>query len=549
MMNIKEDFAQLIRKTLKTLLVASAIAGLSEIMEAKDLRLTSSEESSVQPELPPEPEQPTSQTIRTGRFPHEGKIVPQDDPNQEIVRLDEEPTPIDLATALALAGIENPEILVSMQRTVSATARQQYAAVQILPNLNFGTNYDMHLGVLQQASGNILQVNRSALYVGAGANAVAAGSVNIPGIQYNLNVGESVFRYYQQRQLTEAAAHQQEAVRNLVLLNVALAYTDLVRAQALRSAAVQSRNEANEIVEITSAFAKTGEGRDADAKRALSELKLREADLIRAEVQVDIASANLVQLLSMQTSTKLYASDSWLVPHPATPDMLSRRELLAIAVMQRPELHEHQARVAASLTALHNAKFLPFSPQFMFGLSSGLFGGGSNLIASNKSYFGAPANQDRFGNFDARGDMDVVAYWSLRNLGIGNKALVKEASSRWQESDLELLRMLNQVQREVIDSQTRTLANFSKINIREKAVRTSKLAHEQDIKRIRSNEGLPIEALDSFRLLRTSRQEYINTIVEYNQAHMELYVLLGNPPGNLLVRPVADEPVPTGEAE
>ena len=98
--------------------------------------------------------------------------------------------PIDLASALQLAGVENPEILIARQRVLEAVAVRQLAAAQILPSLNLGMNYDAHTGPLQQSSGNILKVNRSALYVGAGANAVAAGTVNIPGLVYNLNVSE-----------------------------------------------------------------------------------------------------------------------------------------------------------------------------------------------------------------------------------------------------------------------------------------------------------------------------------------------------------------------
>src|SRR5438309_7435137 len=85
-------------------------------------------------------------------------------------------TTIDLASALGLAGVQNPEILLARQRVTEAVAVQQLAAAQILPSLNAGLNYDAHTGPLQQASGNILKVNRDALYLGAGSNAVAAGT-------------------------------------------------------------------------------------------------------------------------------------------------------------------------------------------------------------------------------------------------------------------------------------------------------------------------------------------------------------------------------------
>lgn len=66
--------------------------------------------------------------------------------------------PIDLGSSLRLAGAENPELLLARQRVTEATALRQLAAAQALPNLNFGTNYDAHRGVLQQSSGSILKV-------------------------------------------------------------------------------------------------------------------------------------------------------------------------------------------------------------------------------------------------------------------------------------------------------------------------------------------------------------------------------------------------------
>ena len=98
--------------------------------------------------------------------------------------------------------------------------------------------------------------------------------------------------------------------------------------------------------------------------------------------------------------------------------------------------------------------------------------------------------------------------------------------------------MLNRVRQEVVDAQIRTHAFYSQINIREKAVRTGLLARREDMLRIRANEGLPIETLDSLRLVRQARREYIRTIVEYNRAHFELYTALGNPPADMLARPV-----------
>ena len=120
--------------------------------------------------------------------------------------LDPNVNPIDLNTALQLAGVQNPELLIARQRVVEAAALRQLAAAQFLPSINPGMNYDTHTGVLQQSNGNILSVNRSAVYVGAGANAIAAGTVNIPGVLLTGNVAEGVYGFLVSRQIVRSAS-------------------------------------------------------------------------------------------------------------------------------------------------------------------------------------------------------------------------------------------------------------------------------------------------------------------------------------------------------
>ena len=96
--------------------------------------------------------------------------------------LNAEVQPIDLNTALRRAGARIAELLLARGRVVEAAALQQFAAVQFLPNINFGMDHDIHTGNFQQSNGNILAVNRAAILVGAGSNAVAAGTVNFRSI-------------------------------------------------------------------------------------------------------------------------------------------------------------------------------------------------------------------------------------------------------------------------------------------------------------------------------------------------------------------------------
>ena len=152
--------------------------------------------------------------------------------------LDDQVKPIDLASALKLAGVANPQILLARQRIEEAAAAQMLVAAQILPSLNAGSNVDAHTGPLQRSTGIITNVHRGSLYLGLGANAVGTGTVNIPGIVLAGNVSNGIFTMLVSRQITRSREFASVAVRNETLLLVARAYLELLRAQGRLALAV-----------------------------------------------------------------------------------------------------------------------------------------------------------------------------------------------------------------------------------------------------------------------------------------------------------------------
>jgi outer membrane protein TolC len=459
--------------------------------------------------------------------------------------LDAQTTPIDLPSALRLAAAENPELLLARERVTEAIAERQLAAAQLLPTLHAGTNFNNHTGTLQRSTGVIEKVNRGSLYVGLGANAVGAGTVNIPGVVWDGNVSEVLFNTLVRRQIVQAREFGSIAVQNDVLLRVASAYLELLRATGHRAIAVKNREEAAEIARIIVVNAQKGEERPADADRSTAILEQRNADLLQAESDMLTASARLAQLLNLDPAIRLEPTDGWAVPGPIVPDPIPVAELIAVALTQRPELRERQAVIRAALLQLRGAKLLPFSPNLIVGYSAGTFGGGSNLASEGiRQADGSIFRQPRFDSFDDRQDLDVVAYWTLRNLGVGNVALIRLARSNLRSEQLREVEVLDRVRAEVAAGYARTHARFAQISTAERAIRSSQAAFIEDEKRTFSHLGLVIEVLDSMRLLAQSRYTYLDAIIDYNRAQFELYVALGQPPADTLARPVPVELVP-----
>jgi outer membrane protein TolC len=143
--------------------------------------------------------------------------------------------------------------------------------------------------------------------------------------------------------------------------------------------------------------------------------------------------------------------------------------------------------------------------------------------------------------------VDVIVWWTLRNLGLGNLALIRAADARAQVANFRRVEVLNRVREEVAAAHARTHARYVQIEVDERAVQVSTRAYQQDYVRTKNREGLPIEVLDSLRLLSRSRFEYLAAILDYNRAQFELYVALGQPPARCLARPVPATLVPPPE--
>ncbi len=291
--------------------------------------------------------------------------------------------------------------------------------------------------------------------------------------------------------------------------------------------------------ELTAAYARSGQGRVADANRAASVLARWEASIQAAEAEILTASARLCQLVNLDPSIRLHPTDAVVVPQPIVPDPTPLSELIALGLLRRPELAAQRAAIEAALKTLGGAKILPFSPTFLLGFSAGGEGGGSNLV------------RPIFGGFSGREDLDAIAYWTLQNLGLGNVAMIRGADARLKINQFQQVELLNMVRADVAEAYARSHARYAQIGTYEDAVRSGYLSFKQDLERTRlmlvegprGRDVLPIELLNSFELLAGARLDYLDAIVDYNESQFAMYVALGQPPADSLAHPVPTEGV------
>ena len=207
---------------------------------------------------------------------------------------------IDLATALKLARVRNSDIALAREAVKQSGAQLRQKQYLLIPTLSFGASYHHTEGPLQETGGELQDVNRSSGYFGAGAGAVGAGSPAVPGLSLTVNLADAYFEPLAARQNQAAVEAAADAAHNSVLLEVAEAYLDLVRAQAHVAVSEEAVQNASELGRHTRDFAASGEGLQSDAQRAEVERLIRLGKLEAARGNLAGTAAELGRLLHLE---------------------------------------------------------------------------------------------------------------------------------------------------------------------------------------------------------------------------------------------------------
>jgi outer membrane protein TolC len=426
--------------------------------------------------------------------------------------------PIDLVAALAQAGVDNPTIALAQEAVRASQAELLQARALLLPTLDAGVSFNLHRGNLLSAQGIVVNVNRQSLYAGAGAEAVGAGTVGIPGVRLTAHVADAVFDPRAARQRVASRQADAAATQNNVLLDVTTRYFDLTGAELRLQALRQSERDLAEVARLTANFARTGQGREGDAERARSALLLLQARDVRAQEEVEVAAAELARLLSLDPAVRLRAPAGDLAPLRLVGPDLDLEQLVQLALRKRPELAARAAEIMELQTRLRKECVRPLLPFLTVGFSGGEFGGGSDQA------------DVRFGHFSGRTDFDALAVWSLQNLGFGNRAMQRQLRAQVGEAMARREEVLDLVRREVAEAYALSAERLRVVDLARRRVATAQQAFREDLQRSQNLEARPIEVLTSVDLLTTARLDFVQALVGYNQAQFQLFVALGQPP-------------------
>ncbi len=422
------------------------------------------------------------------------------------------PMTIDLAAALRLADGRNYRIAIARESVKEADAHLRRMEYLLIPSLTVGGSWTHQEGRLQETGGRVGEVSRNAGFIGAGAGAVGAGTVAIPGLQVSANLADAYFEPLAARQDRQAAKAASDAMGNVILLQTAEAYFNLVRARAGIVVAAQSLKNTAELAKVTADFASSGEGLQSDAQRMRVEELMRARESEKANEEFAVAAARLSSLLHLAHGVELSPAESSVTPVAVQGNDQPLAELVALALQNRPEVKHGDAIVKAASSRVSQARYSPVIPNVTVGASAGGFGGGIG---------GGIANTG------GRTDFSALLYWRLENFGLGNRERVNERKSLLEQAKHSKAGIMDLIIFDVKQAHAQVSSRRRQIGIAEEAVQSAVKSFELNRSRIFQKQGLPIEVLQAIQSLANARRILVDTVADYNVSQFSLYAAIG----------------------
>lgn len=415
----------------------------------------------------------------------------------------EAPRPIDLPTALRLAGAQSLDIALARERLAEASAAEESAREQFLPWLSPGAGYRRHEGRIQKVEGTMIDATKQSDDAGAALRA-------------QVDVGDAYFKTLAARQIVAAAGADLDAQRRDTVLAAAEGYFELAKAQgelqvsgeAVRIAEDYER-QLHQAVGIGIAF--KGEELRARVQTERERLRSRQAEEARR-----VAAARLVQTLHLEPTVELLAQDTDLVPLSLTGADVPVASLVRQAMESRPELKQSQSLVAAARENRAGAMYGPIIPLVGAVASAGGLGGG---VGNATGHFG-----------DAE-DYGAGLSWRIGPGGLFDFGRIHAAESRLRGAELFEDKLKDEIARQVVEADARVRSLVDQLAMVKRQVAAAQDGLRLTQQRKEFGVGNVLENIQAEDELTRARTDYVAAISEYDKAQYRLrYTIGGSPP-------------------
>ena len=408
--------------------------------------------------------------------------------------------PIDLPTALRLAGAQNLDVQLARERLAEARANHQGALAQFFPWLAPGAVYRRHENRVQAVDGTIFDADKQSYSVGGSLTA-------------QVELGDAIYKSLVAKQLVKAADYALEAQRHDATLAAAQGYFDLAFARVSVDVAGESVGISSDYQRQVERAVEAGIAFKGDQLRVRVQTERNQLTLRQAVEQQRVAAARLARTLHLDPAVELAAGDASLLPLSLVATNTTLDVLVREALASRPELKQSQFLVAAATDAKKGAVYGPLVPSVGAQAFVGGLGGGKNSDT---------------GNFGGQEDYFVGVGWRIGPGGLFDFSRNQAAESRLRGTRLAEQKLRDEISRQVVEAFARLRSAADQIETASGALSAAEEGLRLAQTRKEFAVGIVLETIQAEQDLTRARLDYFKAVAEFNKAQYELKNAVGN---------------------
>lgn len=370
--------------------------------------------------------------------------------------------------------------------------------LQFFPWLSAGVTYRRHDNLIQDTTGNILEVHKQS-YAPGGA------------LVAQLDLGDAIYKKLAAKQLQHAADHGLKAQRQDSVTAAAQGYFDLALAQAAVSVATEALQISTNYEAQLQSAVEAGIAFKGDSLRVSVQADRNRLALRQATEQQRVSAARLAQTLHLDPAVELVARDTDLAPITLVETNATLKALVERVMSARPELKQSQALVELARENKNGTVYGPLIPSIGASAFAGGLGGGQNgdtgTSARNRITSSASAGVGPGGLFDF--------------------SLQKAAKARLNSTRISAEKLHDEIVRQVVEAFTRLQSQSEQISMARRGLTAAEEGLRLAQQRQEFGVGVVLENIQSEQDLTRTRSDYLKAIAEFNKAQYGLSKAIG----------------------
>ncbi len=402
---------------------------------------------------------------------------------------------LNLRDALEIAAGENPTLLAAKDAINESRAVYQTRLAELLPDLELTYVQSHFNGAIQPFGDTLLDVDRQ--------------SYN-PQLLFRFPIfqgGRRLFAVRAAKRTLEAQQASAEQTVQETLRQTALNYYELKRQLDGIAIARKQLEETQAQLNINQARLEAGTGTRLDVLQSQAQVAQANQQLLEAVRLAETAAARLNELLALPAFVSVVPEEQGQQMQTLVPANTDYQKLVDLALEHRPELLAIDKQIA-SLAEIRKVAWSAALPEVVLQYRVGGIG---PTIGGIENY-----HENAFG-------LD----FTFRNLLVSALTRYKENSAQIQGLLHQREAVKNSIARQVAEFLLQALTQQAKVNSVRAELTASQQALDDAMERLNVGVGRNIDVLDAETRLTQSRTNMSRTILEFNQAQVNLVYALG----------------------